>query len=258
MNKRTKNIIGFLLIVSLFVLVLFTKNEQGKKLVKNIHVSIDATKGDPFMDDDDVINLIYSRYDTLLGKPLSQLYLNDVEDLLRNQPSVKNAEAYVEHNGNLNLEVEFRKVIARIKPDSLSGFYIDDEGKTMLWLTKYSPRVLTVTGYLTHYNRYVKDTMIERELSTHSKLVKDVYAFAKYVNNSSFWKAQIGQIYIDKNGDAILVPLIGNAEFVFGELTDYENKFEKIKKYYEEIAPKLGWNTYKEVNVKFDRQIVCK
>ena len=258
MNNRIKNIIGFLLLVAFFILVLFTKNEQGKKLVKNVNVCIDATKGDPFMDEADVINLVYSRHDTLLGKSLSTLCLSDVENLLRNQPSVKNAEVYVEHNGKLNIEVELRKVLARIKPDSLSGFYIDDEGRTMSWLTKFSPRVLTVTGHLTHYNRYLKDTIIEKELSTHSKLVKDVYEFAKYVNNSSFWKAQLGQVYIEKNGDAILVPLIGNEEFVFGELTDYKNKFGKIKRYYEEIAPKLGWNKYTEVNVKFDRQIVCK
>ncbi len=258
MGKRIKNMIRFLLLVAFFVLILFTNNEQGKKLVKSVDVAIDATKGDPFLDDGDVMNLVYSRHDTLLSRPINALHLSDVEGLLKNQSSVKNAEVYFEHNGKLKLEVEFRKVIARIKPDSLSGFYIDDEGKTMPWLTKYSPRVLTVTGYLTQYNRYLKDTMIEQNLSTHSKLVKDVFAFAKYVNSSSFWKAQIGQVYVDKNGDAILVPLIGNEEFVFGELTDYTNKFDKIRRYYEEIAPKLGWNKYKEVNVKFDRQIVCK
>jgi len=258
MNNRIKNITGFLFLVAFFVLVSFTNNEQGKKLVKEVKVSIDATKGNPFMDYADVIDLVYARYDTLQGKLQNSLNLSSVENLLRNQPSVKNAEVYFEHNGNLTLEVELRKVIARIKPDSLSGFYIDDEGKSMLWLTKYSPRVLTVTGYLTYYNRYLKDTAIEKDLSTHTKLIKDVYAFANYVNNSSFWKAQIGQVYINKNGDAILIPLIGNEEFVFGELTDYENKFQKIRRYYEEIAPKLGWNKYREVNVKFDRQIVCK
>ena len=258
MNNRIKNIIGFLLVVAFFVLVSFTKNELGEKLVKDIRVFIDATKGDPFMDESDVINLVYSRHDTLLGKPLNSLDLSEVEGLLRNQSSVKNAEVYVEYNGDLNIEIELRKVIARIKPDSLSGFYIDIEGKTMPWLTKYSPRVLTVTGYLTHYNRYLKDSIIEKDLLTHSKFVKDIYAFANYVNKNSFWKAQIGQVYIDKTGDAIVVPLIGDEEFVFGELTDYENKFDKIKRYYEEIAPKLGWNRYQEVNVKFDRQIVCK
>jgi len=260
MSNRIKNIIGFSLLVVFFILVSFTKNEQGQKFVKNVNVVIDAVKGDPFLDESDVIDLVYSNYDTLLNKKINDLSLLEVESLLRTQPSVKNAEVYLENNGKLTLEIELRKIIARIKPDSLPGFYIDNEGKTMPWVTKYSPRVLTITGYLNSYSRHKEDKeiIIEKNLFKHTKLVKDVYEFAKYVNSSSFWRAQIGQVYIDSFGDAILIPLIGNEEFVFGELSGYRNKLDKIRKYYEEIAPKLGWNLYKEVNVKFDRQIVCK
>ena len=258
MKKGLKNIISFLLLVAFFALVSFAKNEQEKKLVKNVDVHINATKGDPFMDKDDVINLVYSRQDTLVGKPLGNLHLNEVENLLRKESSVKNAEAYVKHNGDVHLQVELKKVIARIKPDSTSGFYVDEDGQTMPWLTKYAPRVLTITGHLTKYNRYLKDTLVNEDLSTHTKLVKDVFAFAQYVNKSSFWKAQIGQVYINEKGDAILIPLIGNEEFVFGELRDYEKKFSKIKRYCDEIAPKMGWQKYQTVNVKFEKQIVCK
>lgn len=258
MNKGLRNIVGFLLIVGFFVLVSFAKNEQDKKLVKKVDVSINATKGDPFMDNDDVMNLVYSRQDTLVGKPLGSLHLSEIENLLSQETSIKNAEAYVEHNGDVHLKVELKKVIARIKPDSTSGFYVDEDGGTMGWLTKYSPRVLIITGYLNNYNRYLKDTLVDSDLSTHSKLVNDVYEFAKYVNKDSFWRSQIAQVYINEKGDAIIIPLIGNEEFVFGELTNYKTKLNKIKRYYEEIAPKLGWNKYREVNVKFEKQIVCK
>ena len=127
MNKRIKNIIGFLLMLAFFVLVSFTKNEQDGKLVKNVHVSIDAIKGDPFMDENDVIDLVYSRNDTLLGKEIGDLNLSEVEYLLRSQSSVKNAEVYLDHNNKVNIEIELRKIIARIKPDSLPGFYIDGQ-----------------------------------------------------------------------------------------------------------------------------------
>ena len=258
MKKGLRNIVGFLLLIGFFVLVSFANNEQEKKLVKNVDVHINATKGDPFLDKDDVINLVYSRQDTLVGKPLGNLHLNEVENLLRKENSVKNAEAYVKHNGDVHLKVELKKVIARIKPDSTSGFYVDEDGGTMPWLSKYSPRVLTITGHLRNYNRYLKDSLVDVDLSTHNKLVEDVYDFANYVNKDAFWRSQIGQVYINQNGDAILIPLVGNEEFVFGELTDYQNKLNKIKRYYDEIAPKMGWDKYHEVNVKFDKQIVCK
>lgn len=258
MKKGLMKIGIFLSFIGFFVLASFAKSEQEKRVVQQVIVSIDVTKSDPFMDEEDVKNLVYSRQDTLEGKPLGDLHLNDIEVLLEKESSVKNAEVYVQHNGDVHLDIQLKKVIARIKPDTTSGFYIDDQGGTMEWLTKYAPRVLTVTGYLSNYNSFLKDTLVDKELFTHSKLIKDVFEFADYVNKDSFWKAQIGQVYIRKNGDAILIPLIGREEFVFGELTNFEKKLSKIQRYYQDIAPKMGWNKYKEINVKFEKQIVCK
>ena len=103
MSNRIKNIISFSLLTALFVLVSFTKNEQGKRLVKKVNIFFDATKGDPFMERDDVIDLVYSRYDTLVGKPVDKLELGEIENLLRNQNTVKDVEVYVKQNGNINI-----------------------------------------------------------------------------------------------------------------------------------------------------------
>jgi cell division protein FtsQ len=257
-KEGLKKIGGFLLLIALFVLVSFAKNEQDKKIVNAVNVNINATEGDPFMDKKDILNLVYTRLDTLIGKPIGNLQLNEVENLISRETSVKSAEVYVKHNGDVHLNVKLKKVIARFKPDSTSGFYIDETGKVMPWVSKYSPRVLTVSGYLNMYNRYLVDSAVYLDLSTHQKLVNDVYDFAKYVNKDPFWKSLIGQVYINNEGDAILIPLLGNQEFLFGELTNYEEKLNKIKRYYKDIAPKMGWNKYKKVNVKFNKQIVCK
>jgi len=258
MKKALRNIVLFTLFFSLIVLVSFAKHEQEKTLVRNVIVSIDITQGDPFMDQNDIRDLVYSRQDTLMGKPLSSLHLEEVEKLLEEQTAVKSAEVYTGHNGDVHLEITLKKVIARIKPDSTSGFYVDDNGGTMEWTSKYSPRVLLVTGHLSQYNRFLKDTLVKKDVINHTKLINDVYAFAEYVRKDSFWRSQIGQVYINEKGDAVLVPLLGREEFIFGELTNYKKKLRKIKRYYDEIAPKMGWNKYQEVNVKFERQIVCK
>tara|TARA_B100000683_G_scaffold277879_1_gene339988 strand:+ start:14547 stop:15323 length:777 start_codon:yes stop_codon:yes gene_type:complete len=258
MKKALRNIVLFTLFFSLIVLVSFAKHEQEKTLVRNVIVSIDITQGDPFMDQNDIRDLVYSRQDTLMGKPLSSLHLEEVEKLLEEQTAVKSAEVYTGHNGDVHLEITLKKVIARIKPDSTSGFYVDDNGGTMEWTSKYSPRVLLVTGHLSQYNRFLKDTLVNKDVINHTKLINDVYAFAEYVRKDSFWRSQIGQVYINEKGDAVLVPLLGREEFIFGELTNYKKKLRKIKRYYDEIAPKMGWNKYQEVNVKFERQIVCK
>ena len=204
MKKALRNIVLFTLFFSLIVLVSFAKHEQEKTLVRNVIVSIDITQGDPFMDQNDIRDLVYSRQDTLMGKPLSSLHLEEVEKLLEEQTAVKSAEVYTGHNGDVHLEITLKKVIARIKPDSTSGFYVDDNGGTMEWTSKYSPRVLLVTGHLSQYNRFLKDTLVNKDVINHTKLINDVYAFAEYVRKDSFWRSQIGQVYINEKGDAVL------------------------------------------------------
>lgn len=258
MRESWKNIGRFLLVIAAIVLVSFASAEQEDIKVRSVKVHINSTHGDPFLDEKDVVNLVYSRLDTLLGKPIGSLRLSDVESLVKAEVSVKNAEVYVQKQGDVHLNIELKKVIVRLKPDTNPGFYIDEEGAVMPWVTKYTPRVTTITGHLSKYNRFLKDSLIDENLQHHSKLIHDAYEFAEYVGSNNFWKSLIGQIYIDEKGDAILIPIIGEQEFVLGELTDYETKLNKVKQFYDEIAPKLGWGKYRIVNVKFDKQIVCK
>lgn len=257
MKKLNK--IGWLVLLICAVAVWgFAAKEQNNQVIKQVLVEINATKADPFLDKNDVLNIVQARHDTLLGKAIRDVHFNEIEALLKQEPGVKNAEAFAEHKGIVHLQIELKKVIARLKPDTAVGFYIDTEGKVMPWISKYTPRVLTVTGHLLRYKRFLKDSLVEQNLETHSKLVRDVYAFANFVNADEFWRALIGQVYINQDGDAVLIPLVGQQEIVFGELADLEKKFNKIRKYYTEIAPKMGWEKYREVNVKFEQQIVCK
>ena len=43
MSNRIRNMMRFLLLLAFSILILVTKREQVEKVVKNVHVSIDAT-----------------------------------------------------------------------------------------------------------------------------------------------------------------------------------------------------------------------
>jgi len=249
---------GFFVIAGLLVLLSFVNREQNNRIVEKPEIKINKLQGDPFMDEADVENLVYTRLDTLEGKLIGDLKLGEIENLLETDPSVKNAEVYSSIKGDVHLNIDLKRVIVRFKPDTTNGFYLDDQGGIMNWVSKYTPRVLTVTGYLYKYNRFLKDSLVDSDLRTHSKLIKDLYAFAKFVDKSAYWKAQIGQVYIARNGDAVIIPLVGNQEFILGDLSDYELKLNKIKIFHQKIAKKVGWGKYKIVNLKFNNQIVCK
>ena len=82
--------------------------------------------------------------------------------------------------------------------------------------------------------------------------------FIAYVSKDDFWSAQIEQIDIAPNGDAIICPKIGKQRIVFGNFDDYAEKLEKLDGFYECVVPEKGWNRYSEVNLKYKNQIICK
>jgi len=71
----------------------------------------------------------------------------------------------------------------------------------------------------------------------------------------------IGQIHRKHNGDFVLIPQVGGQKIVFGTAfsdLEVEEKFRKLKVFYKEAIPYEGWNTYEEISLKYNKQIVCK
>jgi cell division protein FtsQ len=71
----------------------------------------------------------------------------------------------------------------------------------------------------------------------------------------------IGQVYLENDGDFVLVPLIGDQKIVFGTAYSEEEvkeKFKRLKIFYREAIPFEGWSKYNEISVKYDGQIVCR
>ncbi len=55
-----------------------------------------------------------------------------------------------------------------------------------------------------------------------------------------------------------MIPREGNERFIFGSPFDAAAKFGRMADYYRYILPDKGEGYYRTVNVKFDKQIVCK
>ena len=260
-GKKTIQIVASVLgIIGLLVCLGFAVVQQDKQEVKSFSVAINALEGDAFLNEKDIKAMVTARLDTFKGKSFNQINLMEIERLIEQESPVKNAEAYLEVNGNLNIEVALKTVIVRVKPEGSKGYYIDKQGDKMPWVSSFTPRVLTVSGWL---NRYLVSAENKAPASLREKLFfSHLYDFSKFVYEDEFWSKQIVQVYINHNGDAELVGLVGNQKIIFGALSGPKSeskvKLKKLKMYYEQVVNKVGWNKYEEVNLKFENQIVCK
>ena len=86
--------------------------------------------------------------------------------------------------------------------------------------------------------------------------------FVKYIEDDSFWRAEIVQIVAVtiSNGDVEveLVPRTGDHTVLFGAIEDVEEKFDKLLAFYRNGLENIGWEEYRTISVKYKGQVVCR
>lgn len=256
-KKIIRSVAIVLGIIGLLAAIGFANNAQNALEVKSFTVSItNLSEGDPFLDEKEIKLILSSKLDTFVGKESSAINLLEIEELIEMEPVVKNAEAYLGVSGALQLDVALKTVIVRIKPSDNNGYYLDKTGLVMPWVSSYTPRVLSLNGWI---NRYCIETLPQLSDSARTDVMnKELYAFANFVYRDEFWSKQLVQLYLNYDGDVELVTLIGEQKITLGSFQGGEKKLEKLNLYYEQVVNKVGWNEYEEVNLKFENQIVCK
>ena len=85
--------------------------------------------------------------------------------------------------------------------------------------------------------------------------------FVAKVSEDSFWSAEIVQFIADTTSTGEislrLVPRSGDFMVEFGTLANSDEKLSKLEVFYDEGLSRIGWNRYKTVDVRYNKQVVC-
>jgi len=171
---------------------------------------------------------------------------NDLEKKINSNPHVRGIKVYKDLVGNVNVEVEQFKPVARIVSGINSKNYIDSEGNLFPISSNFSERVILI-----HMNQ---DLDIRNK---NLKFSQDLIHMINFINGDDFFSKIISEIEIKRNKNIVIHPQFSKQKIIFGYPDDLEEKFKKIMLFYNNIAPTKGWNAYKTVNVKFRNQIIC-
>jgi len=221
----------------LMVIVLsFTNQKQNKQMVFLNHINIEVSE-DQFMTEQIALKYIEQHNFNFDSVVLSDFYLNELEIAFLIHPAIKNAEVYSNQEGEININLEQRKVVVRLKTDN-TDYYLDEYGMKMPLSSEYTPRVLVVTGDVNESN--------------HSS----IFSFVERINKDKFWKSQIIQVHFN-NKELIIIPRVGSQKIHFGTLTDVNKKLGNLYQFYKQAMPVKGWQTYSEISLAYNNQIVC-
>lgn len=261
--KRWIKIIGWsVFALTVLVMMSMTKTAQLEAELERPAILIEVNGDNAFLTEDELYLRLKRKGLIFPGQQFQQLAVAEVEDYIETMTEVKKAKVYAGIGGSWNIDVAIRKPIARIFNNSGENFYLDELGHTMASSYLYTARVVVVTGDIPDRKNSISvPEIINNDTLKSIRILDDIYRISGYVCNDPFLRAQIGQIHREKNGDFILIPQVGAQKIIFGTArTDEEvaDKFGKLVIFYKEGLPFEGWNKYVEINLKYEKQIVCK
>lgn len=261
--KKILYITIWVLVAAGFVVMLgFVESKEDKMLCNGLEVNITREEDNFFIEPHDIQQLLQEKGDSVTNQPVSTLNIPGIENMLNSHPAVSTADAYMQINGTLKVDINQRKPIVRIIDKYNNSYYIDDEGKLMPLIEKYTAKVLLVNGnlhepYNVHYMYTINDIKADSTLCD-STLIDDIYDLAMFINNNDFWRAQVQQVYVNEAGDFELVPRVGDQKIIIGNSEYLEEKFKNLLIFYKEGLNTTGWwNKYSVINLKYKNQIVC-
>lgn len=237
--RRAWPYILFLTLFAYVIIVLtFAAAKLGEVQCRGLQVTIKDTVTNAFVDDTDILRSIKRGYGDILNQNITKINKDSIERLLVRNSVIKSAQVYFSLDGYFHVEIRQRKPVLRVLTGG--GYYVDEDGKTMPLSRKYTSRVVVATGEIS--KKFACDKL---------------YPFVMELNEDEFWDALIEQIVVVQGDELILIPKVGNFRIILGDLEKVDEKMEKLRLFLKEGIVKKGWNVYKEINLKFDNQIVC-
>lgn len=262
MKRWLKITLWSLFILGIAIIMYFVQKTLAESPAGDPEVLVVVEGENVFITEKELIDLLKTQRLIFPGQRKEEIEVEKIEEFIRTMSQVKDVKVFVELTGQWKIEINLRKPIARIFNSVGESFYIDTDGVPMSMSNKHTARVLVVNGFVNDRRSSVPVSEIINNDSLKSiRKLDDIYRISSYVCNDPLLQSLIGQAYLEKNGDFVLIPLVGDQKIIFGTAkTDEEvrEKFEKLKIFYNEAIPYEGWNTYSEISLKYKDQIVGK
>lgn len=256
MKKIIKIGIFFLAITYLIIMLMLVTKYNKNNFCHKINIVIKDSNEYQFINSKEILKFLFDKNFEILGKPINKIKISLIEEQINKFPEVKKATVYVTDNGIFNIEVIQFKPILKILDVSYNNYFIDIEGN-ILHSNRTTPKnTLFANGFIPPIPEKFKNIKDFPENSK-LKIINDLYVLSKFINSNEFWKAQIQQLYVNNDHEFELIPRFGPHIIIFGDLKNFEEKFENLYLFYKEALTKIGWNDYKYINLKFKNQIVC-
>ncbi|MCR4659382.1 MAG: hypothetical protein K5650_03700 [Bacteroidales bacterium] len=260
--KRTTHILLIVLgAVALAVLVIVANVARSRSQVAGLKIKINYDGQSHLVDERVVTDSLHRAIPHLMQQQVRVVDLAAVREAASRVPYLENCDASVSVGGNVVVKADQRRPIVRLFMGDRE-LYLDSRGRAM------PPSKIGDCACIVANGNFIEniDTLLFNRLDlaqlaadsiTSTYGIVQVWQLSVYLDKHPEYGCLFDQIFLDTNGDLILVPKIGDHTVVVGKNDNLDNKFARLQTFYTSVMPKCGWDTYSLLNLKFDNQVVC-
>ncbi len=261
--KKYMEPVGFILaIVMLIVLTGFTEKELNGLKYNSLRININTDEGNFFVTSAEVEEAVYHMGYVTGGVKMRNINIRSLEDFFDSYPYIAKSQVFSTIGGELIIEIKQRVPVLRIFQENNDSYYMDEKGLLMPVSEDFTSHVPVANGainapYNLYYGINYASLNDDEKKQKNKKLLHDLHVIITELRKDELWNAQFNQIYVDDKAEFELVPRVGNHTITLGNIEAIDKKLRKLKIFYFKGLEKTGWNEYRNINLKFENQVVC-
>ena len=260
-------ILLFVIIIGCFVLyAILSKGQKYEKIIYQIEYPSDT-----LFSEDQLAQYVQKNCISVVGKPFDSVNLTEFEKIVDKYPYLEDADV-INNRGTLIIKAKQEKIIAKIFNQNNEPFLLAESGKLVPSSNNTAGRIVVANGSILYKyveNYRVKETKDTSKAKTNTPKYQNtlysIWRMARFIENDPFWKAEIGQIYINEKQEIELIPTVGEHVVLFGRIKQQEDadaviaeRFSNLKNIYVHGFRITGWDKYKTINLKFGAEVPCE
>lgn len=220
--------------------VAMTDRHEDVRMCRGIDLYISDSLDYGLIDEEMVTALLHERGLDPVGLPLDRIDIEGIESVLVRHPLVGKAQCYKTGGDMIRINISGKVPLVRVINNHGQDFYVDSHGEILSQHT-LAVQLPVATGF------------IDRRFAS-----EDLLAVVNAIDKSDFWKAQVEQIDVTRDGEIRLVPRVGDHLLILGTAQDVEDKLQRLENFYRKGLDNVGWNKYLSISVAYENQVVCK
>lgn len=232
--------------MALAVLVIIANVNRSHSQVRGIEVSIRYGRTPVLVSEQTVADSILSALPHLTTQLVGSVDRKSVAEAAAHVPYLSDISTSVSVSGKVVVRAVQRRPIARLFYGSRE-YYFDNDGNMMPMSRTGECNVLVAGGNFTEPLN--TDSLNSQTLA--------LVTLANYLDREKRYRDLIDQIYIERDGDIIMIPKLGDHIIELGAPDNLDTKFSNLLAFYRHGMPRAGWNTYSRVSLKYRGQVVC-